>query len=49
MLDIDLKKVLAEFGDALGIGLAFDDAGSCMLTVMVLLKQKLAMLREQQL
>ena len=33
MVDVDLKKVLAEFGDALGIGLAFDDAGSCMLTV----------------
>ena len=33
MVDVDLKKVLAEFGDTLGIGLAFDEAGSCMLTV----------------
>ena len=33
MIDIDLKEVLAEFGDTLGIGLAFDEKGTCMLTV----------------
>ncbi len=33
MVDVDLKKVLAELGETLGIGLAFDEAGSCMLTV----------------
>ena len=33
MLDIDLKKVLADFGDALGIELAFDAQGACVLTV----------------
>ena len=33
MLDIDLEKVLADFGQALGVGLAFDEAGSCLLTV----------------
>ena len=33
MVDVDLKKVLAELGETLGIGLAFDEAGSCMMTV----------------
>ena len=33
MLDIDLKKVLADFGDALGIELAFDETGACILAV----------------
>lgn len=33
MVHVDLKKVLAEFGDTLGIGLAFDEMGTCMLTV----------------
>ena len=33
MLDVNLEKVLADFGEALGVGLAFDKAGSCLLTV----------------
>ena len=33
MLDVNLEKVLADFGQALGVGLAFDEAGSCLLTV----------------
>ena len=33
MLDVDVKKVLADFGDALGIELAFDKTGACVLTV----------------
>lgn len=33
MLDVDLKKVLADFGGALGIELAFDETGACMLAV----------------
>ena len=33
MLKIDLRKVLAEFGEALGLELAFDDNGVCVLTL----------------
>jgi hypothetical protein len=33
MLDIDLDKVLAEFGKALGMALAFDGNGACALAV----------------
>lgn len=33
MLTIDLEKVLAEFGQALGLDLAFDRDGTCMLTL----------------
>lgn len=33
MLEVDLEKVLADFGEALGVGLAFDETGSCLLTV----------------
>jgi hypothetical protein len=33
MLKIDLKKVLAEFGENLGLELAFDDDGVCVLTL----------------
>ena len=33
MLTIDLRKVLAEFGKALGTELAFDDNGTCALTL----------------
>ena len=33
MLKIDLRKVLAEFGETLGLELAFDDDGVCVLTL----------------
>jgi hypothetical protein len=33
MLKIDLGKILAEFGNALGLELAFDDKGVCGLTL----------------
>ena len=33
MLDVDLDKILAEFGETLGVKLAFDEAGTCMMTV----------------
>ena len=33
MLKIDLGKVLAEFGENLGLELAFDDDGLCVLTL----------------
>ena len=33
MLDINLDKILAGFGEALGIDLAFDGSGACILNV----------------
>ena len=33
MLNIDLKKVLAEFGQSLGLDLVFDGGGACVLAL----------------